>query len=709
MSVRYRFGSYELDVERRQVSRAGEALSLTPKAFDLLLALAESQERVMSREELIVLLWSEEIVEEANLSFQISALRKALGDEGAKYIETVPKHGYRFACPVVPADLPKSELVPERRRLPRRTFVAIAAVLGLIGVTGAMTWVSLHRTAERTTQRREASVLPLTSYPGYEQQPSLSPDGSQIAFSWDGPNEENYDIYVKLVGPGEPMRLTTDAAPDQHPAWSPDGRYIAFLRFSDESTASVFVIPALGGAERKLADVKTLVFRPRGTRNLSWSADSKFLALGCLNDGDGSASIWAIAVDTGERRRLTRAPERYHDYSPVFSADDRSIAFIRSSRPNLADVYIQQLTEALTAVGEPRRVTFEAAIIQGLAWMPNQSELIYSIARRFGFARLRVINIGRQNVLRRQESIQLPFGEGTTALSVSPGGRLVYARQFRDSNIWKIQVSGEQTSPPTRLIASTFDEASPDYSADGKRIAFSSTRSGFEEIWTAEADGSKPLQLTNLRTPQTSNPRWSPDGKKILFNSSDQKQLDLWTVTVSDGTLHRLTNDPTNENEPRWSRDGQWIYYSSDQSGRYEIYKMPAGGGAEARVTKAGGINPNESPHGRLLYYAKTLSTPNEIWRVPVNGGKEEKLVGGLSNSLNFAVTDKGLYFLSIGDRERDTALEFYELNTGKIKRLQEVGKLWFYGMAMSPQQGSICYSIVDQAGSNLMLVDEMR
>lgn len=708
MSERYRFGNYELDLQRRRVSRGGEVLSLTPKAFDLLLALAESRGRAMSRDELMRALWQEAFVEEANLSFQISALRKALGDEGAKYIETVSKHGYRFTCPLVPAEPAKAVPVAEGRHPARRIFVPIAAALSVLGVAGAITWVSLHRTSE-WAPLRGADVLPLTSYPGYQLQPSLSPDGSQVAFSWNGPNEDNYDIYVKLVGPGEPVRLTTDPAPDQHPAWSPNGRYIAFLRYSGETTASIFLIPALGGAERKLASVKTIEFRSRGTRNLSWSADGKYLALGCLTDRDRSSRIWAIAVDTGEWRRLTTAPSRSDDYSPVFSEDDRSLAFIRGPRQALADVYVQQLSKSFAAVGEPKRITFDEGTIRGLAWVPNQSELIYSISRPFGFARLRVADVGSHSALRGRKTRELPFGERATALSVSPGGRLVYARYFMDDNIWRMQVSGERSSMPKPVIASIFADHTPDYSPDGKRLAFASTRSGFEEIWTADTDGSRPLQLTNLRATQTANPRWSPDGKEILFNSWDHRQSDLWTVTVSDGTLRRLTNDPANENEPRWSRDGKSIYYSSDKSGRYEIYKMSAEGGAGAQVTRGGGINPNESPDGLLLYYAKTPFSPTAIWRVPVGGGNEEKVLDGLSYSLNFAVADEGIYFLSVGDRETDTALELYELRTGKTKRLRALGKPWFYGMAISPQQDSICYSILDQAGSNLMVVDGME
>ena len=269
-----------------------------------------------------------------------------------------------------------------------------------------------------------------------------------------------------------------------------------------------------------------------------------------------------------------------------------------------------------------------------------------------------------------------------------------------------MQVSGNRASIPKRLIASTFSDYAPEYSPDGKRLAFASTRSGSEEIWIAEADGSRPWQLTNRRGPQTSNPRWSADGKRILFNSWNPLHSDLWLVTLGDGQVQRLTSDPGNEVEPRWSRDGKWIYFSSDKSGTYEIYRMPANGGMAVRVTSDGGINATESADGLLLYYAKTPHSPGAIWRVPIAGGKEEKVVDGLSYSLNFALRDMGIYFISVGDRETKTALEFFDFKTARRKRLRGLDKPWSYGMAMSPQQDVICYSITDQAGSNLMLVD---
>ena len=149
----------------------------------------------------------------------------------------------------------------------------------------------------RPTQPREPSnaiATPLTAYPGSETGPSLSPDGSQVAFSWNGPREDNHDVYVKLVGMGEPVRLTTAPERDESPAWSPDGRRIAFVRRIPERMLEVFVMPALGGAERRVASL-VLDSSRRSTR-LSWSPDGKWVVIG----GKLSASRAVRALAGGD-------------------------------------------------------------------------------------------------------------------------------------------------------------------------------------------------------------------------------------------------------------------------------------------------------------------------------------------------------------------------------------------------------------------------
>jgi Tol biopolymer transport system component len=303
----------------------------------------------------------------------------------------------------------------------------------------------------------------------------------------------------------------------------------------------------------------------------------------------------------------------------------------------------------------------------------------------------------------------LPFGEHAAGISISRSGRLVYSAQFRDTNLWKLALGGEAKAGTGPLAASTFDEHTPDYSRDGKRLAFASTRSGSEEIWVSDADGSNPMQVTFVGGPQCANPRWSPDGRVILFNSRREGSADLYLLRPDTGELRRITDDPAEEVEPRWSRDGHSIYFGSNRSGRLEVWRMPASGGAAVRITKQGGLTATESPDGRFLYYAKDEGSPTSIWRVPVGGGEEKLMVDGLSYALNFVAGDRGLYFLAVVNASNQSSIDFFEYATGKRTTLLKLGKPYWVGMALSADQKSLLYSVIDSAGSNLMLVDNFR
>lgn len=302
-------------------------------------------------------------------------------------------------------------------------------------------------------------------------------------------------------------------------------------------------------------------------------------------------------------------------------------------------------------------------------------------------------------------------GEQATTVSISRTGRLVYARETHDSNLWELRLSasGEAEAPPVRILSSTLDEHTPDYSPDGKRIAFTSTRSGNEEIWMANADGSHPVQLTNMGGPSTVNPRWSPDGRKILFTSRPEGSSDLYVLDPSTGSWRRFTSHPANDVEPRWSRNGRWIYFGSNRTGRYEVWKMPAQGGAPVQLTKQGGLAAYESADGRWVYYSKSGRSPDAIWKVAASGGEETPVTGGLSYSLNFVVADKGLYFMAERGAPDKTSIDFFDFGTAKVRTLLKVGKRWWYGMALAPDQRSLLYSVVDSADSNLMLVENFR
>ena len=172
-----------------------------------------------------------------------------------------------------------------------------------------------------------------------------------MAFSWNGPQQDNFDIYVKLVGEGEAVPLTRDPAPDGSPAWSPDGRQIAFAR-----QGAVFLISPLGGLERKVADMQA--------RDIAWTPDSKSLAVSSEVDGKHSRRA---AFVRDERNSLPHVPAEtglfvWRSDSAV-SPDGLSLAFARFPEGGTAELWLTPM-----AGGEPRRLTETGPVIFGITW-----------------------------------------------------------------------------------------------------------------------------------------------------------------------------------------------------------------------------------------------------------------------------------------------------------------------------------------------------
>lgn len=721
----YEFGPFRLDLERRLLTRDDQALPLAPKTFDLLVLLVQSPGRALSKQELMHALWPDTFVEEANLSFQISVLRKALGEDGAQRVETVPKHGYRFSAEVTtvaPGPSTPREDESLSRGLRARPFRIdwrwIPATVALVAIVIAV-YLRISQT-DRPSASGELPVktIPLTSYEGAEWVPTLNPDGSQVAFSWNGPAQSNQDIYVKLVGPGEPIALTTDPARDDSPAWSPDGRSIAFLRWAsgNDSDVAVIVIPALGNAaEQRIATVK---IRPteRVLSRLCWTPDGKWLAIGATVEPHERHGIWLISPDGRARRRLTETPGAdvpgVGDFNPAFSSDGRRVAFVREDPSTKMDaIYVLPLLPDMSPASKPEAVTDPSQRdgILGLAWTPGDNALVFSASGYLGMqSRLHRLPLTPDRLHAAEPPHVLPFGDQATTITVSRTGRMVYSVYSRDSNLWRLNLADPSgAAVPSGIRGSTFDEHTPAYSRDGKRIAFASTRTGTEELWVANLDGTDLRQVTFIGGAQCANPQWSPANDNIiLFNSRMQASSDLYLLDLSTGRSRRITTDSFDDLEAHWSRDGNWIYFGSNRTGHIEVWKMPAHGGAPVQVTTTGGVDAIEGPDG-FLYYSKTPRSPTSIWRVAIAGGGDEMLVvDGLSYSSNFAVGEKRLYWMSRGVSGTDTSIEYFDLSTRKRGRFAGIGKQWWFGLALSPDEKSLMYSVVDRIDSNLMMVD---
>jgi Tol biopolymer transport system component len=570
-------------------------------------------------------------------------------------------------------------------------FAAIAVL-----VVAVVAWLAAARRPTPVT----AKLVPLTTYPGTEGPPSLSPDGNQVTFERDG------DIFVKQVDGEALVQLTKTGTAEYSPAWSPDGRQIAFIRAGE----ALFVISPLGGGERKIADTRT----PLLLRSIAWSPDSRQIVVSEMTSPI-AASLVAISMATGERTRLTSPPEpSIGDGWPAVSPDGNTVAFARYSQDTSANINIVPFKG-----GEPRQLTADKASIFGIAWTTN-GEVLFS-SDRDGTSRLWRISIEAS-----QASTALDVaGDGARFPSIAhPAGsapRLAFQRFSQNFDIRRAEIVGgaaarQQLTPSQSFIASTKSDDHPRYSPDGSRIAFVSRRSGSDEVWVCDSDGTDPVRLTSMGGPLVLGPQWSPDGRRIAFFAATGHvgKYVIYVIDAQGGQPARLTQ---NENElqalPAWSRDGKSMYVASGRSGSLQIWKAPIGGGGSIQLTRHGGAEAAEAPDGRSIYYTRVPETGPGLWRVPVEGG-EERLVLPSVRFGYWALSQAGIYFVDF-DVARDglRRLKFFSFQS---QQTTDIGAIensvsWTNtpGFAISPDGRWLLYTSLESTDADLMLVENFR
>jgi Tol biopolymer transport system component len=560
--------------------------------------------------------------------------------------------------------------------------------------------------------------VPLTSYPGSEASPSFSPDGNQIAFSWNGEKRDNYDIYVKLIGPGEPLRLTTNPADDSSPAWSPDGRTIAFLRDFGAGKFGVYLIPALGGPERKVLDI----FLPENGSGwlagpyLAWLPDSKGIIFSHKDSPQHPANLFLLRVDNYERRQLTVAPAgSFGDSEPALSPDGSTLLFTRSTGIGPSDLYLEALSSGFTPAGEPKRISFDNTGINGAAWTSSGQEIVFS-SDRGGDSRLWNITLPRLGRTPGKPERLEPIGADGASPAISrQGRRLAYVTgSGGDWDIWRVAIpdwskGGKSSIAPARFAFTTRGEFAPQYSPDGKRVAFESDRRGSLEIWVCQSDGSGCVQLTSFGGPLTGLPHWSPDGQRIAFYSRTEGKAQIYAIDAEGGVPRRLTNDLSDNMFSNWSRDGRWIYFASNRSGVDQVWKMPSSGGTAVQVTKNGAWAMAESPDGRYLYYTRSKDPNAGLWRMPVEGGPESRVSESIVMH-NFAVTNRGIYLMTQPDLHAGRKLiQFLSFADQKPRLIAATDRDVYHGCSVSPDEHWLLYTQSEPASSNLMLVENFR
>ncbi len=571
-----------------------------------------------------------------------------------------------------------------------------AAAVFLVTVFGLM-WFFLGRSDN--ADHPPMQIKSLTSFIGLELHPSFSPDGNQVAFTWTGEDEDNYDIYVKLIGTESVSRLTTDSKADFRASWSPDGSRIAFMRQGFKEKTSIYMMPSIGGQGRKVTEI----YSPKQGythryNKIAWHPNGEWLVISDKNSAEEPLGLFLLSLETGEKTRLT-SPDSISadggDYCASFSKDGNSIVFSRNASWLKTDLFELELNSDLKPVGKPTRIISPAHYIDGTGFTNDDTEIIYSSDNLWRISRSEPSN-----------PTHVLTGNNISDISISPqGNRLVYRQVHKEVNIWRKSLKDTSTTdfPAERLISSTGIDGEAVYSPDGQKIAFLSDRSGDPEIWICDSDGSNLFQLTSLKKLFTNGPSWSPDGKFIVFDTILERKQDLYIVNVEGGNPRRLTTHPDVDWLSAWSRDGEWIYFASHRTGKNQLWKIKPDGSGIKQLTQNGGLAPWESPDGQYIYYAKDRSYPTSIWKVSVNGEKEQQVVKQFKGWRKFWPVENGIYFVLFRE------IKFFNFDTGKTKTVAKLERNEDYGITVSPDRSYLLYGLKDRSGSDLFLLENFK
>ena len=565
----------------------------------------------------------------------------------------------------------RSAIAAKRRT--RRILVASGAALA---VTLLASYVVSPLRGSSWSSVSMGPTRKLTYTPGLEMDPAISPDGNLIAYAAGKPGRTR--IYVRPISGGDAVVVSGESVRSHRwPSWSPDGSQIAFLASESDRTTGpgrVFIVPALGGPRRTMADGLSFFATPawssdgnyvayplgdslvirsirdtvarvfaahpptrrsatlnRGSsmwaaHSLAWSPDGRRLAFvsgnpafsfGTTAFGNlGPSSIWTVALDGRPPTRLTTAPFTFG--SPVFTPDNRGILYVSNAEGGW-DVYHQAIDAAGRPRGEPRRLT-SGLNAHGISLSRDGSRLAYTQmdSRSNIFAastterRLDSMAVLRQ-VTDENQTIE--------TVDVSKDGKWLVFESNRDgrSHIYKMPAAGGEL---VQLTNDPEEDFAPRWSPDGRWIAFhrrEPSKDGLRDVYLTNADGRSRTRLTTDTTFDNSYPVFTADSRRVVFNQVPPVREMVSTLGL-DGRWAEPKRDSVSESVVAG-------YRVSKRGG--DLYVQPEGGKTRLLVSarELGGLIfgrvAHRSPNGSVVYARVEDSTGvHSFYSVPVVGGK---------------------------------------------------------------------------------------
>lgn len=606
-----RFGDFALDLRSGELTRDGQRCLLPEQPFRILTLLLRQPRTVVTREELRRELWNDGtfVDFEHGLNAAVKRLREALGDSAVtpRFIETLPRRGYRFIGDVQPEPDSSAPDRPARAPMPRhaRAWATAAGGIVLLAALGVV-WL---RSSSHTV-RTPPELLRLTSTSGLNADPALSPDGRLLAYASDRGEGGGLDIWVQPVGGGEPLQLTSEPADEAEPSFSPDGTELVFSR----RDTGLFVIGALGGTARLVARAewaRTPRFSPDGRWIVYWTGFPATVVAGGIPDALASISV---VPSSGGPSQVLHSPVASARY-PIWSPDGERILFLGEENTDAKafDWYVMKRDGSdLVKTGAVQKMA-AAGLVAGPpipgAWNESRGAVVFATNEAVS-SNLWEIPISSETRHASGSPRRLTFGSAIErSPTVSVSGRIAFSSVIENVDVWRVPLdahTGVAAGPLERVTDSAASDRLRGVSADGKTMVFISSRTHGDEVWIRDLPSGREWQVTHGGADDAA---LSPDGSRIAFSRNEGGAHSLAIVNAQGGPASPLCADCSIPAD--WSPDGTHLLVGRGRPSRLTLYDVSTGQLADLTAHATWNLHQAHfSPDGQWVAF-HTTNSPN--------------------------------------------------------------------------------------------------
>jgi len=615
LQPRYHFGEFTVDADQKVLLRNGTPLPLAPKIFDTLLILVENAGRIVEKDALMNRLWPNTFVEEANLTFNVQQLRKALGDNARKplFIETVARRGYRFIAEMSAASDKENSVQdneaekklinvdigspsrPEasgqslKQASPPKFRYIFAVGIFTVLVIGGIAFYARHNStvAGNPTQPRipfkSAQITTLSN--GKALRTAVSPDGKQVAYVLEG--KEGQSLWLRRTAVESSVQIVPAANVDFLSVnFSRDGDTIYYVKSAAQKLqGSLYSVPVLGGPPRKLFE--------HISGPVSLSHDGTQLAFTiCESETEGIVRLMVASTDGSNQHQIYAESQPLGlstDTPPAWSPDDSHVATLRTDTREVLSRFIAVNLRDSSVTSISRN---EWKLIDGAEWTTDGLFVSgqHQTDDNFQLWQIDPLNETAQrltNDSNRYDGVSLTRDDRSLAT----------IQNVTLTQLWSIPLADPHNFKRITSGSSCYDDVT--FTPQGK-LLYSARAKGVGDLWQMDADDRNHLELTK-NAGSNYSPVSSPDGRFVFFTSNRSKTYSIYRSLADGSEAQKLTDGDEEEAEPDCSSDGKTVVFHNYLTGSWPLKKVSAGGGTPVILNDRWNKSPAISPDGSLV------------------------------------------------------------------------------------------------------------